>query len=68
MYGAIERMVDAGLIESAPPPERAKPEKRRRYYRMTDLGRRSLLAESDRMAALVGIVREKRLASDPGGA
>ncbi len=68
MYGAIERMVDAGLIENAQPPADARPEKRRRYYQMTELGRVALLAESDRMAALVGFVRDKQLASEAGPA
>ena len=64
MYGAIERMVGAGLIENAEPPDDAKPEKRRRYYQVTELGGMALLAESDRMAALVGLVRGKQLASE----
>ena len=63
MYGAIDRMVGAGLIESAPAPEGAKSEKRRRYYRMTELGREALLAESDRMAALVLASRPVRTAT-----
>jgi len=68
LYGAIERMVDNGLIENARAPHDAKPEKRRRYYKMTELGTAALLAESDRMAALVGFVRDKPLASDAGPA
>ncbi len=61
LYGAIERMVDTGLIEEASPPEGEKPSARRRYYGMTTLGGRALLAESRRMEALVGQVKAQRL-------
>ena len=53
LYGAIERMVDAGLIEETSPPEGETPSARRRYYGMTALGRRALLAETRRMEVMM---------------
>ncbi len=57
LYGAIQRMEDAGLLQKASPPKGEKPEPRRRYYSMTGLGRAALHAEADRLEALVAYVR-----------
>ncbi len=62
LYGTIKRMIAAGLLEEA--DERPDPDlddERRRYYRATDLGRSVLAAETERMAALVGAARAKRV-------
>jgi DNA-binding PadR family transcriptional regulator len=62
LYGTIKRLLDAGLIEEA--DERPDPEmddERRRYYRITPLGRRVLEAESARMATLLGAARSKKV-------
>ena len=61
LYGAIERMTDLGLIERAPPPE--KPS-RRRAFRITALGRQTLLAESERLHTVLLHVR--RMGLDTG--
>jgi DNA-binding PadR family transcriptional regulator len=63
LYGAIQRMEDAGLLEHSEPPEGEKPEARRRYYAMTELGQRALLAETERLESLVAQVRQKEFAS-----
>ena len=66
LYGAIQRMEDAGLLEKADPPSAGeKPQARRRYYAMTDIGRTALLRETDRMESLVTFVRQKDLGSTP---
>jgi DNA-binding PadR family transcriptional regulator len=63
LYRLIARLVDDGLIAEAPRPSRPEdPENddaRRRYYRLTPLGRRLLQAETDRMADLVAVIRAK---------
>ncbi len=62
LYGAIQRMIEAGLIEQK--DERPDPElddERRVYYRLTDFGRKVLVAETQRMSRLVGMARSKRL-------
>lgn len=62
LYGSIKRMLERGLIEeSARRPARAQDDERRRYYRITSLGRGVATAEARRMAALVDGARRKRL-------
>jgi len=66
LYGSIKRMVTSGLIEES--DERPDPElddERRRYYRITSLGRQVAVAEARRMERLVGIARAKRLLGRP---
>ena len=66
LYGAIKRMVASGLIEES--DERPDPElddERRRYYRITPVGRKVAVAEARRMERLVGIARSKRLLGRP---
>ena len=58
LYGAIKRLIDDELIEESetrPAPEFDDP--RRRYYRLTALGRRVLAAESERLEELLKTVR-----------
>ena len=60
LYGCIKRMLAAGLIEES--EERPDPElddERRRYYRMTALGRRAVRAETARLSAAVSAARAK---------
>jgi DNA-binding PadR family transcriptional regulator len=62
LYGTIKRMLASRLIEEV--DERPDPEiddERRRYYRATPLGAGVLAAETDRMAALLGAARAKRV-------
>jgi len=54
LYGSIKRMLEQGLIEEV----RARPgspedDERRRYYRLTRLGRRAAEAESARLAEIL---------------
>ena len=50
LYRHLQRMLDDGLIEeSARRPERANDDERRRYYRITSLGRRVAEAEVRRL-------------------
>jgi DNA-binding PadR family transcriptional regulator len=61
LYGSIKRLIEAGLIEES--PRRPSPElddARRRYYRLTPLGRRVLDAECDRLQDLVNAIQTKR--------
>lgn len=58
LYGSIKRLIEAGLIEES--DERPAPElddARRRYYRLTRLGRLVLKAESDRLRELARTIR-----------
>jgi DNA-binding PadR family transcriptional regulator len=61
LYGSIKRLIDADLIEES--DERPAPElddARRRYYRLTALGRRVLDAECERLQELVRTIRAKQ--------
>jgi DNA-binding PadR family transcriptional regulator len=67
LYGSIKRMLADGLIEKS--SERPDPElddERRRYYRLTDLGRRVLGAEARRLEQLLRIAQAKRVLPVPG--
>lgn len=62
LYGCIKRMLAAGLIEeSEERPDPAIDDERRRYYRMTTLGRRVVRAEAERLAGAVTAARSRRL-------
>jgi DNA-binding PadR family transcriptional regulator len=62
LYGSIKRMLQADLIEES--DERADPQmddQRRRYYKLTALGRRNLRMEAERLASQVQIARTKNI-------
>ncbi len=52
LYLSMARLEEQGLIEDAPPPDEGV-DARRRYYRLTPLGRRVLELERRRLASLV---------------
>jgi len=61
LYGSIKRLMEAELIEES--DERPAPElddARRRYYRLTRLGKRVLDAECERLQELVRGIQVKR--------
>ena len=61
LYGSIKRLIETDLIEES--DERPAPElddARRRYYRLTGLGRRVLKAECERLQELVRTIRVKQ--------
>jgi DNA-binding PadR family transcriptional regulator len=59
LYGSIARMVERGLIEeSETRPDLHLDDERRRYYRITPLGRRVAQAEASRMRDLVRLAEE----------
>jgi DNA-binding PadR family transcriptional regulator len=64
LYGCLKRMLAAGLVEES--DERRDPaldDERRRYYRMTPLGKRIVRAEAQRLASAVTVAMA-RLAGD----
>ena len=61
LYGSIKRLIEADLIEGS--DQRPAPElddARRRYYRLTPLGRLVLDAECERLQELVRTIRVKQ--------
>ncbi|MEO8098816.1 MAG: PadR family transcriptional regulator [Acidobacteriota bacterium] len=70
LYGCLKRMLAAGLVEeSSGPglqleaPSQAAPsdDDRRRYYRMTTLGTRTVRSEAARLAQALSAAKSKRL-------
>jgi DNA-binding PadR family transcriptional regulator len=62
LYGTIKRMLASQLIEEADQrPDPSLDDERRRYYRLTSLGRRTLMAESARVATLLAAARAKKV-------
>ncbi len=62
LYGSIKRMLASGLIDEHSPRRRsAGDDERRRYYRLTALGRSVASAEAARLQELVRHARRKRL-------
>lgn len=62
LYRSIKQMMADGLIEESglrPDPE--IDDERRRYYRLTERGRRAASVEAQRLAELVHTARTKRL-------
>lgn len=60
LYGTIKRMLEAGQIEELPERE-DENNQRRRYYKLTSAGRKTVKAEAERLERLVNIARSKRL-------
>jgi DNA-binding PadR family transcriptional regulator len=65
LYGSIKRMLHADLIEES--DDRVDPgmdSQRRRYYRLTGLGRRVLQMEAERLASQVLVARAKNVLTE----
>jgi DNA-binding PadR family transcriptional regulator len=65
IYGSIQRMEEAGLVRETTAPADDDGDSRRRYYALTEGGRKALETESERVARLAELVRDKKLI--PGG-
>ena len=61
LYRAVQSLLGKGLIEESSRRPAADEDQRRRYYRLTALGRRVLAAETQRMALAVALARAKRV-------
>lgn len=62
LYGTVKRLLGVGLIEESDErPDSAIDDRRRRYYRLTGLGRRVAAAEAARLEGAVEDARSKRL-------
>ena len=60
LYGCLKRMLAAGLLaESDERPDPALDDERRRYYRLTALGKRAVRAEAQRLTSAVMAARTK---------
>ena len=68
MYRAFNRLQEQRLIEeSGERPDAALDDQRRRYYRLTDLGREVAAAEARRLSASVRFAADQNLISESDG-
>jgi DNA-binding PadR family transcriptional regulator len=68
LYGSIRRLLEQGLIielRESQRPEKQENDERRRYYRLTPLGRKAAKAEVRRMAELLKQARAHGLVAKP---
>jgi DNA-binding PadR family transcriptional regulator len=62
LYGSIQTMLEARLVEEVEVHRSAKPgDERRRYYRLTSAGRKVARLEAERLADLLRVARNKRI-------
>ena len=65
LYAALQRLQDDGLIAEAPPGADAEAaDARRRYYVLTDHGRAVARADLLRMARVIQLAHDRRLAPE----
>jgi DNA-binding PadR family transcriptional regulator len=58
LYGIVKRLLADGLVvESRRRPPAGEDDGRRRYYRLTDFGRKVVRAETERLEAMVKAAR-----------
>jgi DNA-binding PadR family transcriptional regulator len=69
LYRNIAQLIDAGMIqESDRRPAADLDDERRRYYRLTALGRKVVAAEAGRLEGLVKAARARKLLPQLGRA
>jgi len=62
LYGIIKRLLDDAMIEeSAERPDFSLDDQRRRYYRLTKLGKAVAEAEAERMERVLALARAKHV-------
>ena len=68
-YSVLQRLMNAGLLEEAERKASADLDnRRRRYYRITELGHQVATTETARLKALVKVAEQHDLASSTGRA
>lgn len=60
LYGSLKRMLEDAYIEELVDPDDSTDE-RRRYYRLTDIGRQALALEVQRLETVMEIVKRNNL-------
>lgn len=67
LYGTIKRMVHAGLLkETEAPPGEDLDDRPRRFYQLTEHGRRLLAAEAARLEQLVRVAQARQILQGAG--
>lgn len=73
LYAALHRMLEEGLLVESPAGPDPEEDQRRKYYRLTEAGKKAARRETLRLARLVSVAREKEVvtaleAAGEGGA
>jgi PadR family transcriptional regulator PadR len=61
LYEAIKRLLDLGWIERSPAASGIERGRERKAYKLTDLGRRILNAETARLQSLVSLAQQAEI-------
>lgn len=61
LYGSIQTLLEAGLIEEVDAPGDEDPDERRRYYRITAAGRKTAREEAERLARTLSVARDRKI-------
>jgi DNA-binding PadR family transcriptional regulator len=61
LYGTLNRLLEAGLVEDLGSPGLDEGDPRRRYYRLTSKGRKALELETADMASILGVAKRRRV-------
>jgi DNA-binding PadR family transcriptional regulator len=61
LYGALQRLLDVGIVTECERPDPKLDDERRRYYRLSDFGLALARAEARRLGGLVRVARKKKL-------
>jgi DNA-binding PadR family transcriptional regulator len=64
LYAAVQRLAEDGLIGESDARPSEGDDERRRYYRLTDLGRLVAREEALRLARVIRIAADKKLIPD----
>ena len=65
LYRSLRRLMAGELVERLDAAAAQDSEERRRYYRLTDLGRRAVAAEARRMRDLLRLASARHLLAEP---
>jgi DNA-binding PadR family transcriptional regulator len=63
LYGSLQRMTAAGLVEETEDTVKTDGDERRRYYQLTGAGRRALAGEAARLRQALSAARRKGVAA-----
>jgi DNA-binding PadR family transcriptional regulator len=61
LYGTIKRLLESGMVEDLGQPSSDDDDPRRRYYRITPLGRRALELETEGIESILNVARRRRM-------
>ncbi len=62
LYGSLKTLLEENLIQEVEEaPDTALGSERRRYYRLTSLGKKLAINEADRLAGVLRLARAKRI-------